>query len=188
MTWPSLSLPDGPSLDLPPGIGALILTLLPETKSSRALTADVVLAYTTMSGFSVGKWYHRAHRTCHTRGAAPGLIFSTPEGTQWTSAYFRTTLRLGGPTPRRRRLPSSFLWFPRKFYRGKVLVDALLSTRGQHRGDLGPPGPGHRLKKGSDIQTYEHARWRRKRSSETTTAIYRQWTVPDRITLPLFCM
>jgi hypothetical protein len=82
---------NGPSLDLPRGIGVLILTLLPETKSSRALTADVVLAYTSWYGFSVGKWYHRAHRACHARGAAPSLIFSSPEGTQWTSAYFQTT-------------------------------------------------------------------------------------------------
>jgi hypothetical protein len=50
---------DGPSLDLPADVGAVGLKLLPQTKASRTRTADVLLAYTTASGFSPGKWLHR---------------------------------------------------------------------------------------------------------------------------------
>jgi hypothetical protein len=40
----------------PPGVGAVLLQLLPETKSSRTLQADVVLAWSTSSGLHVGRW------------------------------------------------------------------------------------------------------------------------------------
>jgi hypothetical protein len=177
---------DGPSLDLPPGIGALILTLLPETKSSRALTADVVLAYTTMTGFSVGKWYRRAHMSCHARGAAPGLVFSTPDGSQWTSTYFRTTF-LYPALKAQRRASDAFL---QTFDGSPVnsIAEKYWSMHCYRRGantevTRGRLILGIRLRKASDVQTYEHARWRRKRSSEAIDAIYRQWTIPDRITL-----
>jgi hypothetical protein len=190
--------PDGPSLDLPPGIGALILTLLPETKTSRALTADVVLAYTTMSGFSVGKWHHRAHKACHARGtargaargAAPGLIFSTPDGTQWTSAYFRTTLLYPALDAQRRAGDAFLQAFDGS--PGNSIAEKYWSMHCYRRGATTEVTRGRlilgiRLRKASGVQTYEHACWRRKRSFETIDAIYRQWTIPDRITLTLFC-
>jgi hypothetical protein len=182
---------DGPSLDLPRGIGALILTLLPETKSSRALTADVVLAYTTRSGFSVGKWYRRTRLACHARGAAPSLIFSSPDGTQWTSAYFRTTFLYPALEAQRRAGDPFLLTFDDS--PGNSIAEKYWSMHCYRRGANTEVTRGRlindiRLKKASDIQTYEHARWRRKRSSKVIDAIYRQWTIPDRITLTLLCM
>jgi hypothetical protein len=43
----------------------------------------------------------------------------------------------------------------------------------------------HRLKKATNDQVYEHARWRRKRAGEAIDKIYREWTIRDRIKITL---
>jgi hypothetical protein len=50
---------DGPQHGLPSGVGAILWKLLEQTKSNRTSRADVPMAYTTGSGFSLGKWMHR---------------------------------------------------------------------------------------------------------------------------------
>jgi hypothetical protein len=51
----------GPTQGLPPGIGAIkFQLLLPETKLDATLTADVVIAFTTLLlGLSLGTWLGR---------------------------------------------------------------------------------------------------------------------------------
>jgi hypothetical protein len=51
-----LSPAQGPTLTLPPGIGVILLHLLPQTKSLQSGKADIVLSYTLVSGLSLGKW------------------------------------------------------------------------------------------------------------------------------------
>ena len=41
---------DGPLHDLPLGIGMVLCRLLPQTKTNRTSTADVVIAFSTLSG------------------------------------------------------------------------------------------------------------------------------------------
>ena len=82
---------DGPSVDLPPGIGAVFLRLANETKSSRSRRADVVVAYTSKSGLSFGRWHRRAaqaHRVVNS-DADHRFIFSDADGTRWTSRSYR---------------------------------------------------------------------------------------------------
>jgi hypothetical protein len=45
---------DGPTRGLPPSVGALEYSLLAATKSDSTLAADVILAYTTLTGLSPG--------------------------------------------------------------------------------------------------------------------------------------
>ncbi len=71
---------------LPPGIGAIELNLLPETKSDPAKTADVVVAYCTLSGPSLGKW---ASRLPEHKPFTPGRLFSSADHPTWTSRIFR---------------------------------------------------------------------------------------------------
>ena len=77
---------DGPTRGLPPGIGAVEYSLLPETKSDPTIVADVVSAFTTMSGLSPGKWALRLQsfipKVC-------GKLFSTQITPVWTSRHFR---------------------------------------------------------------------------------------------------
>jgi hypothetical protein len=46
----------------------------------------------------------------------------------------------------------------------------------------------HRFRKASQDQVYEHARWRRRRSSEAIDKQYDDWTEADRIALTLLSM
>jgi hypothetical protein len=50
---------DSPRFDLPAGLDAVLWDLSEQTKSNRHAVADVVMAYTTSSGLSLGKWMHR---------------------------------------------------------------------------------------------------------------------------------
>jgi hypothetical protein len=42
-----------------PGVGVIEFSLLPETKLDPSKTADIVVAFTTLSGLSLGKWADR---------------------------------------------------------------------------------------------------------------------------------
>ena len=96
LTWSdvNVTLPqDGPSLDLPVGLGALILALLPETKTSRSHTADVVIAFHTVSGFRPGRWCLRAiwcsGLTLDTAAHCNLRVFTHENGSPWDSYFFR---------------------------------------------------------------------------------------------------
>jgi integrase len=82
---------DGPTLGLPAHTGAARLCLSEQTKSDRTQTADVVLAYTSASGLSIGLWYHRLRRACGGSPPPTEHVFKHEEGAIWTSHYFRTT-------------------------------------------------------------------------------------------------
>jgi hypothetical protein len=84
--------PDGPSMDLPPGCGAVWLYLSPETKSNCTRIADMLLAFETLSGYRYGLWFHRVRRACLRAGpwsANTDLIFQHDSGKPWTLYYFR---------------------------------------------------------------------------------------------------
>jgi hypothetical protein len=76
---------EGPTRGLPPGIGAVEFQLLPETKFDATLTADVVIAFTTLSGLSLGTWLDRLSTFKPYLGEQ---IFSTSTTPTWTSAHF----------------------------------------------------------------------------------------------------
>jgi hypothetical protein len=84
----TLVLPDeGPTRGLPPGCGGIEARLLVATKSDQTTTADVVIAYTTLSGLSLGKWIQRLFLFTPI---TEGRLFSTEQKATWTSQYFRT--------------------------------------------------------------------------------------------------
>jgi hypothetical protein len=85
----------------PVGMGYLALRLLPQTKAARPRPADVLVAYTTATGLSVGVWLH------HLRTNLPALDLAPPSETplfpdrqyfSWSRAIFFfacTTMRRG---------------------------------------------------------------------------------------------
>jgi hypothetical protein len=77
---------DGPTRGLPPNIGAIELRLLAATKTDRTLTADSIIAWTCLSGLSLGTWVTRLSRY---QSALPDRLFSTVQTPIWTSKYFR---------------------------------------------------------------------------------------------------
>ena len=180
--------PDGPSIDLPVGLGAVLLRLLPETKSSRSQTADVVISYSTRSGLHPGRWLHRLRRSL---GSPPPhqQLFLHQDGSSWTSRSFRTTFlypslrslqTAGDPAltpytgPDGNRLEDKF-WALHSFRRG-----ARSHVSRRRLNASGRPAPASLV--------YEHGRWRRRRSSEPIDVQYLEWPVRDKIILTLVFM
>ena len=78
---------------LPPHVGAVLLQLLPSTKSSRNKQVDVVISWTTASGLSLGRWLSKLFHIIHRLGwgSSSGFLFrSHSPSSKWTSHYFRT--------------------------------------------------------------------------------------------------
>jgi hypothetical protein len=94
LVWSDLTVlepQDGPVLNLPVGTGVILARLLPETKSSTTITADMVMAYTSVSGLSLGKWIHRLRSSLGYREVPSSGNRSSPKqmvhnGPRYTSA------------------------------------------------------------------------------------------------------
>ena len=183
---------DGPVHGLPVNVGCLNFRLTEQTKSNRTKRADVPVAYTTRSGYQIGKWYQRAkrHRNSNTEPANdPSLLFTHQDGTPWDSYYFRTTylypllykLRMDGDPALRPLDGQGDNTIPFKYkslhaYRrgGRSHVDILREPRYNRR-------------KATPIEIYEHGRWRVARSSESAPTMYREWTLWDRLQITMYC-
>jgi hypothetical protein len=179
----------GVVLGLPQGVGVIQVRLAPETKSNPTRTADVVIAYCSGSGLSLGKWMDRVLST--QRGA---LLFSTESRQRWNSSYFRheyafpllEEMRAAGePTLQvfsdveghriKDKVWSMHSW--RRGGRSKV-------TRSPREGDLVPGG----WRKATLDEVNEHGRWRTRFHSETMAVHYNDWELVDRVMLTLLCM
>jgi hypothetical protein len=182
---------NGPVHDLPIGLGAVTLRLNPETKSDRSKTADVVIAYQTFSGYSIGSWFHWARRAWHVSldtSTDFRYVFRRPDGVRWDSHYFRHTFlypslvqqSVAGDVFLKAFDDAPGNSIPEKFY------SLHCYRRGARTHVSRAKAPIHGAKKASDVQVYEHARWRRKRANEKIDVVYRDWTLRDRIKLTLY--
>ena len=77
---------EGPTRGLPPLVVAIEFNLLLETKSDPCRVADIVVAYETLSGLSLGAW---VQRLLTFTPAQPGRLFSSRRYPVWTSRFFR---------------------------------------------------------------------------------------------------
>lgn len=184
---------NGPTLDLPPGIGVVACRLQPETKSSRDRTADCFIAYQTVSGYELGKWLTRAALAwqVHDPSNYHGRIFRSEGGTTWTSLYYRSTFlypHLHALQKGRDPYLVPFTGDP-----GNSLEDKFWSLHCFRRGARSHVSRGGifgkaRLRRASPDEVYEHARWRRRRSGEAIDKLYQEWTVRDKLRITLLCM
>ena len=183
---------DGLTKGLPPGIGVIEFNLLPETKSDPCRTADVVIAWKTLSGFSLGKWLLRLRRF---PSILPGMLFSTAYHPVWTSRIFREEYAwplleqqrtLGEPTLRcfsdmvgrriRDKVYSMHSW--------RRAGDSRAGRNPRHN-EPNPPG----TRRATSEEIYEHGRWelKRRKAAETMPSHYRHWMTADRVALTLCC-
>jgi hypothetical protein len=103
--------------------------LLAATKSDQTITADVIIAFATLSGLGLGRWFQRLQRFTPWDGEH---WFSTEKQPQWTSQYFRTKYaypilemqQLGGEASL-----STFTCVP-----GKRIADKVYSMHSWRRG------------------------------------------------------
>lgn len=178
---------DGPKYDLPVGIGVIRLIMGPETKSDRTFSPDVIMAYTTVSGFHLGRWFHRLRSSVdpHLNYTRSYLrVFVHEDGTPWTSQYFRHTFLYpsllsqaeAGDAylrPYRSSIPEKF-WSLNCYRRGARSH----VSHARHRS----------YATATNAQIYEHGRWRLKRSSEAIDKVYQQWPISERIKITLYSM
>ena len=180
--------PDGPRKGLPMGVGVVELRLLPETKTNSASIADVIVAYTCWSGLSLGKWLSRLLPFLQT---GTDLLFSTPSNHVWTSGYFRTQHVYRHLEVLRGMGDTSMVIFSDA--PGHRLPDLLYSMHSWRRGAdtfVQHYVPALQHRKARQPEIYEHARWTKKQStqSEEMHIHYREWGIPERITLTQLCM
>ena len=174
----------GDEYELPPGVGVIFARLLPETKSSRAATADVVMAYKTLSGLHLGKWFNRAF-ACRRRNDR--FIFCHKSGAQWTSRFFRKKFLY--PSLLKQQAAGDAYLRPFATNLEQKFWSLHCYRRGaRSRVSKGGSWNGYTFRKASKDQTYEHARWRLRRSSEAIDKVYQQWDVIDRVKITLYCM
>jgi hypothetical protein len=181
---------DGATRGLPPGVGAVEFSLLPETKSDPTIVADVVTAFTTMSGLSPGKW---ALRVQAFRPTVFGKLFSTPITPVWSSRHFRENFAIPLLEQMRRQGEPTLRAFSNKL--GNRLQDKISSMHTWRRAGRSavsrlprhnePNPPGRR--KASQWEVYEHGRWALSISSENMPQRYNQWALSDRLVITLFC-
>ena len=81
----------GPTVGLPENQGMVLLKLLAQTKSQQAMTADVVLAHSTASSFSLGKWLERLRLEVQDEGvlSTDYILAHDHDGRPWTSHCYR---------------------------------------------------------------------------------------------------
>jgi hypothetical protein len=176
----------GPTKGLPQGIGVIEIRLLAETKTNAASIADVIVAYTSWSGFSLGKWVTRLLAFQPADGVH---LFSTPGQLRWTSHSFRSqhvwphleVLRAQGD-------PSMAIFHD---IPGQRVSDRIWSMHSYRRGAntfvqrLLPP---FQARVASNAEIYEHGRWRQQQKKEDMHVHYRGWDIEQRICLTQLCM
>ena len=179
---------DGERAGLPPGVGAVVLNLLPMTKSSPTSAGDVVLAYKCLSGLSVGKWMARLL----PMRPAGSVLFSTPACAHWTSRHFRQSwlyplleiLRLQGETSL--CIFKSSEDIQRAFYSMHSYRRGGRS-RVQRKARHGEQAHAKR-RLATDPQVREHGRWRTRHVNEDMAAHYNQWELVDRVLITWISM
>jgi hypothetical protein len=182
---------DGPSRGLPPDVGAIEYSLLAATKSDPTKAADVILAYTTLTGLSPGIW---AQRLAQFTPARANLLFSTQTTPVWTSRHFRDNFAI--PLLEMQRLSGkptlqSFTTKP-----GQRIADKVYSIHSWRRGGRSKVSrsPRHNepkprgVRRATPEEIYEHGRWALSQAGENMPRRYNQWDLADRIGLTLFCM
>jgi hypothetical protein len=183
---------DGPTVDLPVGCGIVQFYMQAETKTNRSQTADVVMAYKTLSGYRIGRWLHRVRSSSGQDPLEwsddPSLVFCHRNGTPWTSEYFRYTY-LYPALKAQREAGDAFL---RAFdgRPGNSIPEKFWSLHCYRRGARSHVSRASknlaRYRRASTDQVYEHGRWRRQRSGELVDVMYREWLIRDRIKITLY--
>ena len=179
----------GPTMGLPEYQDMILLKLLAQTKSQQAMTADVVLVYSTASGFSLGKWLDRLFLEVQDEGVlSTDFILAHDNGRPWTSHYYRHTF-LYPFLETQKRLGDAFL---QKFdgSPGNSIPERFWSFHCYRRGARTHVSRSRstNVRGATKAEIMEHARWRTSRGSMDMPTAYLEWSFEDRIVLTLLCM
>jgi hypothetical protein len=180
---------DGPTIGLPPGCGAIQLVLLDQTKSSQSSTADVVIAYITASGLSLGQWLERLQANSPAHMLLPtSRLLTHPSGVAWTSHYYRHK-HLYPALAVCRALGDPF-FSTLDDTAGNGIPERFWSFNTQRRSGRSEVSrkPQWTLRAATNAEVVEHGRWRISRSTLDMPLAYLEWSVQDRACVTAFCM
>jgi hypothetical protein len=170
-------------------MGAVELDLLLQTESNQTDMADVVLAYETASGKSLGLWLGRLWSICPRASCRPSAyVLCHESGAPWTSHYFCYTY-VYPLLSVQRLLGDPFL---QQFDEspGKGLAENFWSFnmyRQGGRGMMSKKRPGNTWA-ATPAETVEDGRWRLSCSSLDIPTAYLEWSKADRVCITFFCM
>ena len=182
--------------DLPTNVGALLLTLQPQTKTSPTRTADVPLAYTTGSGLNPGTWlfrlrqafYDGSHNTPSLWATDNSFLFAHESGKQWTSNFYRTTYLF--PFLHAQRLAGDVYLLPYDGSEGNTLERAFWSWHVYRNGARTEASLNNPLcsRCARVEEIFEHGRWRISCDSMNMPQRYLQLPLAARLAITLLCM
>ena len=174
--------------NLPAGVGAILLRLLPSTKSNRDKQADMVIAWRISGGLALGSWLTKLFILMKKLGkySPTSFLFQNGSNIPWTSFYYKThhlypylmqQATANDPTLRHISLTSDFgidwYFYSLHSYRRGAQSHCLRLRPGCKRGAY----PRERI---------EHRRWRIKNQGvEDMLTHYKEASVEDRIYLTL---
>ena len=176
--------------NLPPGVGAIQLRLLPTTKSQRDKQADVIIAWKTSGGLRLGHWLTKLYIAMKSLDwkSPHSYLFRDKANTPWSSYYIRSKhlypllhRQLKAKDPLLTHLSIStnhgieWYYYSLHSYRRGAQSHCLRQRPGCKRAAL----PHERI---------EHGRWRVKNQGmEDMPTHYTEASVEDRIYLTLLC-
>lgn len=194
ITWADIELipPDQAAVhDLPEGMGALTLRLLPETKSNRTAVADVVSALRTSSGLNIGRWLDRMVRARGPPLSPHEPLFCSRTGDTvrpWDSYAYRTRFLYPGLEFLRAAGDAFLQTLSLTPGQGNSIPEKFFAIHSYRRGARSHvqrrhAHPGHR--RATKDQIYGQGRWRKPRSSEPIDVQYLHWTLWQRLQISL---
>jgi hypothetical protein len=180
---------DGPTIGLPANLGAILLTLLEQTKSSQHAVVDVMIAFTTYSGLSLGNWFDLLIAGLSTGETnSDAFVWCKSNGSAWTSHLYRHKFlypalyacqaSAGDPFLRqfngvdRPTIPAAFWSFntQRRMGRSNVSKKRAFTSRAA-----------------TPAEVVEHGRWHLSRSLLDMPLAYLEWSLEDRVCITYLC-
>jgi hypothetical protein len=179
--------PDGLTLGLPTGLGAILIRLLEQTKSNQHNAADLTLAYTTASGLSAGIWLNHLRLLLSRVATSPEkYLFVKADGTPWTSHLYHYRYLY----PALAVLQATGDPYLAKYADLAAIIAAFWSFN-LHRRTGRPIVSKKRvvtIRAATAAETIEHGRWCMTHSSLDMPLAYLEWSHEDKICVTQLCM
>jgi hypothetical protein len=171
-------------------MGVILVNLLEQSKSSQARVADMVIAYETAAGKNLGWWLSTLRNILPYPGRVPSsYVLCHPNGSPWTSHYFRYT-HIYPLLSLQRSLGDAYYLAKFDETIGKGLAENYWSFNMYRRGGrnhVSRKRPSN-LRQATTAEVVEHGRWRISRSTLDMPTAYLEWSIADRTSVSYFCM
>jgi hypothetical protein len=170
---------EGPSAGLPRGIGVILAKLLPQTKSNQVATADVVMAYTSASGISLGRWFNCLEALLPTPERMPAAFIMAHRDDRYTHFYPVLGLMRSLGDPYLKKYDET---------KGKELIRAFHSFNTMRRSarSIASKKRPQTIRMATSAEVIEHGRWRLNRGSLDMPTAYLEWPIADWVWITQF--